>query len=197
MDRRAALKTFLFGTTAIAGNAASGGLLETLALADGRKVALAKAVVLGDPNLCSGCRTCEVVCSNFNSQGKNSSSLSRLLVQKDPFKGDYRPKTCYQCSEPPCLEACPTGALQIDSINRTYARVIDQRACIGCQKCLAACGDYFDPPRPRFEAENQKVIKCHLCLGDPQCVKFCPLGALRLERSETGLMIGYPIQREI
>jgi hypothetical protein len=27
-------------------------------------------------------------------------------------------------------------------------------------------------------------------------VKFCPLGALRLERSETGLLVGYPMIQE-
>lgn len=197
MDRRAALKTFLLGTTALTGTVALGGLLEILTLPDGRKVALAKGVVLADPNVCSGCRVCEVVCSNVNSQGKNTSSLSRLVLQKDYLKGDYQPKTCYQCSDPPCLKACPVSALQIDRRSRTDARVIDERACIGCQQCVAACGQYFDPPRPRFEAEAQRVIKCHLCFGDPQCVRYCPLGALRLERSESGLVIGYPIFREV
>lgn len=197
MDRRTALKTVLLGASALTGTGVRGGLFEVLALPDGRRVALARAVVLADPTVCSGCRLCEVVCSHVNSQGRNTTTLSRLLLQKDYLTGRYEPKTCYQCSDPPCLAACPTGALQVDTTSRTYARVIDGQRCIGCQRCVAACGQHFDPPRPRFEAEARRVIKCHLCFGDPQCVRFCPVGALRLERSEGGLMIGFPIQREI
>lgn len=197
MDRRTVLKTFLLTTTAVAGSAAVGGLLEVLTFSDGRKVALAKAVILADPNVCSGCRVCEVACTNFNSQGKNGSSLARVILEKDYLQGDYRPKTCYQCADPPCLQACPVTALQVDKRSGTYARVIDERACIGCRKCLEACARYFDPPRPRFEAEALRVVKCHLCFGDPECVKHCPLGALRVERSEGGLMMGYPILREV
>lgn len=196
MNRRAVLKVALLGTTAVGASVTLGGLLEVLTLPDGRRVALARAVVVADPNVCSGCRVCEIVCANLWSQGRNGASLSRLILDKDYLGGDYRPKTCLQCAEPPCLPACPVTALLVDARSGTYARVIDERACIGCRRCLEACARYFDPPRPRFDADRALAIKCHLCFGEPQCVEHCPLGALRVERAEGGLRMGYPILRE-
>lgn len=148
MNRRAVLKVALLGTTAVGASVTLGGLLEVLTLPDGRRVALARAVVVADPNVCSGCRVCEIVCANLWSQGRNGASLSRLILDKDYLGGDYRPKTCWQCAEPPCLPACPVTALLVDARSGTYARVIDERACIGCRRCLEACARYFGPPAP-------------------------------------------------
>jgi Fe-S-cluster-containing hydrogenase component 2 len=30
-----------------------------------------------------------------------------------------------------------------------------------------------------YDSERRRVIKCELCEGDPQCVKFCPTEALK------------------
>jgi anaerobic carbon-monoxide dehydrogenase iron sulfur subunit len=197
VNRRAVLKTVLLGGTALGATAALGGLFDVVTLPDGRRVALARAVVVANPNLCSGCRVCEVVCSNAWTGGRNGTSLSRVILDKDYVGGTYRPKTCWQCAEPPCLDACPVTALVVDRRSGTYARVIDERACIGCRKCVEACGRWFDPPRPRFDAEGERVIKCHLCFGEPACVEHCPLGALTLVRSEHGLRMGYPVVSEV
>jgi Fe-S-cluster-containing hydrogenase component 2 len=32
--------------------------------------------------------------------------------------------------------------------------------------------------------DNHKAIKCELCDGDPQCVRFCVTGALQYRESE-------------
>ena len=196
VDRRTLLKGLTLSALGFGSVVALGDLLEVLAFPNGVKVALAKAVIFADKALCSGCRICEIVCSNFNSSGQNTSSLARIFIEKEYLKGDYQPKVCYQCADPPCLKACPVGALRVDSLKGTYARLIDERTCIGCQECIKACQQYFRPPRSRFDPQRKRAIKCHLCLGDPQCVKFCPLGALRVERSETGLLVGYPMIQE-
>jgi len=196
VDRRTLLRGLTLGALGVGSVVAFGDLLGVLAFSNGVKVALAKAVIFADKALCSGCRVCEMACANINSSGRNSSSLARLSVEKEYLKGDYQPKVCYQCADPPCLKACPVGALQVDRLRGTYARIIDERTCIGCQECVKACQQYFRPSRSKFDPQRKKAIKCHLCFGDPQCVKFCPLGTLRMERSERGFLVGYPVIRE-
>ncbi len=191
--RRTVLKGITLGAFGLGSVVALGDLLEVFTFPNGQKIALARGVILADKSLCSGCRVCEMVCANFNSAGRNSPSLSRIFLEKEYLRGDYRPKVCYQCADPPCLKACPVTALQVERQRGTYARIIDERACIGCQKCIEACQGHFRPPRPRFDAQKHRSIKCHLCFGEPQCVKYCPLGVLRFERSEKGLLIGYPV----
>jgi carbon-monoxide dehydrogenase iron sulfur subunit len=196
VDRRTVLKGITLGAFGLGSVVVVGDLLDVLTLPNGQKVALAKAVILADKSLCSGCRVCEMVCANLNSGGRNSPSLSRIILEKEYLRGDYQPKVCHQCADPPCLKACPVTALQVDQQRGTFARVIDERVCIGCQKCIEACQRHFHPARPRFDVQKHRSIKCHLCFGDPQCVKYCPLGVLRLERSAKGLLVGYPVIRE-
>ena len=196
IPRRTVLKGFTLGTFALGSVVGLGSWLEVLTFPNGQKLALARGAILVDKSLCSGCRVCEMVCANFNSPGRSSSALARIILEKDYLRGDYQPKVCHQCADPPCLKACPVTALQVEKQRGTYARIIDERVCIGCQKCVQACERYFRPSRPRFDPQQHRSIKCHLCFGDPQCVKYCPLGVLRVERSERGLLVGYPIIRE-
>ncbi len=192
-DRRTILKSITLGAFGLGSVVALGDLLEVFTFPNGRKIALARGVILADKSLCSGCRICEMVCANFNSAGRNSPSLSRILLEKEYLRGEYQPKVCHQCADPPCLRACPVTALQVERQRGTYARIIDERACIGCQKCVEACQAHFRPARPRFDVQKHRSIKCHLCFGEPQCVKYCPVGVLRFERSEKGLLVGYPV----
>lgn len=174
---------------------AVGGGSTIFAYADGTKVALAKGVIVADPSLCSGCRICEAVCCSRNmSEGRNSGALSRIILEKNYLSGDYEQNVCFQCSQPLCLDACPTDprALHVDQKSGTYARDIDPDLCIGCEQCIEACEEVFKLPRPRYDPEYDVCIKCHLCHGDPQCVKFCPYGALHYKTSESGLKTGYP-----
>lgn len=193
VDRRTLLKSLALSALGVGSVVAFGDLIHVFALPNGRKVALARAAILADMSLCSGCRICEMVCANLNSMGRNTSSLARISIEKDYLRGNYKPKVCYQCAEPACLDECPMEAVQVDRKSGTYARVIDEKLCIGCQACVEACRGHFQPPRATFDAEREKAIKCHLCFGDPQCVKFCPLGVLRMERSKKGLLVGYPV----
>jgi ferredoxin len=127
LDRRTLLKGFTFSALGFGSLVAFGDVLESFVLPNGQKIALAKAAIFADKALCSGCRTCEMVCANFNSGGRNSSSLARISVEKEYVKGDYQPKVCYQCADPPCLKACPVGALRVDSLKGTYARIIEMK----------------------------------------------------------------------
>ena len=135
----------------------------------------AKGVIVVDSSLCVGCRTCEVVCSLFKA-GTCSPELSRIQVKADFLEIVFAPNPCLQCAEPLCMDACPTGAILLDEA--TGATVVEEALCIGCGECIEACGDSFAPPRLRLDAERQIVLKCDLCAGDPQCVRFCPIGAI-------------------
>ena len=79
--------------------------------------------------------------------------------------------TCKQCQSPECLSICPTGALYINE--KTGARVIDPETCSGCKLCIQACPQYPNSPI-RYDADRNICVKCDLCDGEPQCVKFCP-----------------------
>jgi Fe-S-cluster-containing dehydrogenase component len=91
-------------------------------------------------------------------------------------KAFFVPKLCNQCTHPPCVQVCPTGATY-----RTEDGVvlIDQKYCIGCQYCVQAC-----PYGARwFNARKGVTQKCYWCYHritkglQPACVEACPVGA--------------------
>ncbi len=151
----------------------------------------AKGMVIGDPSRCTGCRRCEIACTSFN-DGKSQPTLSRIKIVRNLNYGPGGAQsnaargagvygnllivqdTCRQCGHPvPCQLACPNGAIEI--VAPVNARVINVDKCTGCQMCQVACPWGMTV----FDAEKKKSSKCHLCNGDPECVKACPNSALR------------------
>ena len=130
---------------------------------------------------CSGCRTCEAVCTLSHDEVV-SPALARTWIVDHIRSSVIEGYTCKQCEGPECLYACPVeGALHIDPT--TGARVIDPEKCIGCKLCLEACIQYPNSPI-RYDAQREICVKCDLCGGDPLCVKFCPESALSLVKKE-------------
>jgi carbon-monoxide dehydrogenase iron sulfur subunit len=116
--------------------------------------------------LCTGCRTCEIMCS-LSRTGTINRYNARLKVSASD-EGIYSPIVCRQCEQPECLEACPIPeAMSID--NETGAVVVDEEECTGCRACVNACP--FDAIQV---SPDGKILKCDLCEGDPVCVKYCP-----------------------
>jgi Fe-S-cluster-containing hydrogenase component 2 len=71
------------------------------------------------------------------------------------------------------MTICPMKAISRDpELNRV---VVDYNTCIGCRSCVAVCP--FGAMS--YNALTQKVMKCDLCDGDPQCVRFCETKAIR------------------
>lgn len=151
----------------------------------------AQGMVIGDPTRCVGCRRCELACSEFN-DGKAQPSIARVKVARNYnfgpkgvllgfWRGEGRfgnhriiQDTCRQCPHPvPCQLACPYDAIEV--IPPVNARVINKEKCQGCRTCQRACPWGMTS----FDEELKKATKCHLCNGDPECVKACPSGALR------------------
>jgi Fe-S-cluster-containing hydrogenase component 2 len=196
LNRRTFLKGSAAGFTLVAGGLAAGGVLDIVAGAEEDDLPLSKGVVVANQELCSGCRTCEAVCTTVNSQGRTASGLARIILEKHYLKVEYEVNPCFQCVEPLCLPVCPVDAIIVDKKSGTNARLLQEDKCIGCLLCIEACGGVFTPPRPRFDKETEHAVKCHLCFGDPQCVKFCPCGALSYAFSEDGVKSGNPIITE-
>lgn len=137
------------------------------------------------PNRCTGCRVCELVCSEFH-EGQYQPSKARIQVLSFDETVQDIPIVCQQCADAPCLEACPQEALS-RNVN-TEAVVVDQELCIQCGACVSACvigKDQVDENHKlaiRLDDDYQMPLKCNLCDGDPQCVKFCPTEALLLTK---------------
>lgn len=122
--------------------------------------------LLTDNNVCTGCRYCEAVCSLVHFSEVNP-RLSRIKVMENTKKGTAEIFVCRQCSRPPCVKACPEGAMERDS--NTGAIIIKYENCNSCMACVSACpfGTIFIPE------EGKPPLVCDLCGGDPMCVKFC------------------------
>ena len=62
-----------------------------------------------------------------------------------------------------------------DSFGDLDEVTLDSHRCIGCSMCLAACpfGAIW------YDAGSKRIIKCDLCGGDPECIKWCFTEAIR------------------
>jgi len=117
---------------------------------------------------CTGCRLCESVCALFNEK-VNDPSRSRIRIVKKHSLGLSAPVVCHQCKKPSCAKTCPVEAIKKNPDGLVW---IDQELCIGCEACVSAC------PFGMMIALPEKVVKCELCGGDPQCVKYCATRAI-------------------
>jgi Fe-S-cluster-containing dehydrogenase component len=124
-------------------------------------------------DICLGCGTCVSVCSIYK-EGVVDDGLARVRLNRHIFQIEYTVDFCQQCHHAECYYACPENAISINS--KTGARVIDESACTGCKMCIEVCP--FD--MMFFCRDRNVAIKCDFCDGEPQCVKFCPTGALSI-----------------
>jgi len=82
------------------------------------------------------------------------------------------PTLCQQCESAPCVAVCPTAAMHADPAGNRVAW--EEAKCIGCRMCTVACpfGAVV------YDTRQQRIVKCDLCDGAPECVAFCPNSAL-------------------
>ncbi len=131
--------------------------------------------IITHPEKCTGCRLCESVCALYNEK-VNDLSRSRIRIVKRHSLGLSGPVVCHQCKKPSCAKACPVEAIKKNGDGLVR---IDQELCIGCEACVSAC------PFGMMIPLTEKVIKCELCGGDLQCVKYCATGAIEYADTET------------
>lgn len=125
-------------------------------------------------DLCSGCRTCQAICSLSNMKVWNPKKAALKIVPKFPKPGEYDIKVCTQCGI--CARVCPTEA--ISKNNDVF--IIDGEKCTRCGKCVEAC-----PFEVMILLNDMDVpFKCNGC---GECVRYCPRKALS-DRKEAGTL---------
>ena len=135
---------------------------------------------------CTGCFTCVVACRDWHDVPAGPASWIRVkTIEKGPYPDvfvAFLPMTCYHCSQPACVPACPVEA--ISKRHEDGIVTVDSDLCLGreeCGLCLEACP--YDAPQFGPE-ENAPMQKCDLCLDrwaegrKPVCVEACPMWAL-------------------
>ena len=122
---------------------------------------------------CTGCRSCETACS-FLYTGTYNPALSRVRVLSEQAICLSVPSLCMHCDDAPCAAACPEDALYREQERDTV--VLKEADCVGCGLCVEAC------PYGAMHLDEARGVafKCELCGGNPECIKVCAPGALRL-----------------
>ena len=133
-----------------------------------------------NPDECTGCHQCELACS-FHHDGAFNPARSRIKIFEFDAVGRFVPYTCTQCAEAWCMQACPTGAIVVDTA--TGAKMVIDDKCVGCKVCTIACP--FGTIN--YNQATGKVIKCDLCDGEPACATACPTAAITyIDADSTG-----------
>jgi Fe-S-cluster-containing hydrogenase component 2 len=139
-------------------------------------------VLVVDPDKCTGCKVCEMICS-LHHENEINPTKSRIHIISWEDEGIDVPMICQQCGDAPCEAVCPVNA--ISRTEDTGAMLIDEDTCIGCRMCINACP--FGAPTVR--PETRKVVKCDVCSGEPQCVEFCAPKAIQYMPAAKGVLL--------
>ena len=131
-----------------------------------------------DATRCVDCHTCEVACSSATDvePGIQKIKISQTWSGKFPnIKSSFLIRVCRHCTEPPCVAACPTGAISKRTSDGIV--VVDRDICNGCRLCLDACQYQV----PQFGSDGS-MQKCDFCVEqgkEPVCAVHCMTGALK------------------
>ncbi|MGI2900704.1 formate dehydrogenase subunit beta [Shewanella algae] len=179
------------------------GTADITPAAHARIGAVQQVTKLFDATKCTGCKACQVACSEWNDlreevgtfQGsyQNPMTLSpdswnimqyHEVVDDNQLRWQFTHTACMHCAAPACLKACSTAGAIVQHANGTVD--FDSDKCIGCGYCASACP--FNVPK--VSAKDNKAYKCTLCSDrlavglEPSCVKTCTTGALRFGTRE-------------
>jgi carbon-monoxide dehydrogenase iron sulfur subunit len=147
------------------------------------------------PELCTGCKTCELACAVAHSHSQNLLGAmiesppphTRLYVEATPISFSEilkTPMTCRHCDPAPCIAACIPQAMHRGPRDEV-TNVGGKHACIACGMCVMTCpfgmigrAAVSDPMSPT--GARVMAVKCDLCpdCEVPACVSACPTGAI-------------------
>jgi len=135
---------------------------------------------------CLACKSCEIACALAHSKSKvleeaiTESPRPQRMVTVEPVGESGVPIQCRHCEAAPCIEICPTGAIQ--RFDKQAPVTVDADLCIGCKLCMLICPFGV----LQIGSEGRAIIKCDMCYERlkegklPECVEACPTKALQL-----------------
>src|SRR5512143_3375848 len=139
-----------------------------------------------DQSRCIGCHACTTACKSENEVPLGVTRTYVKAVDVGVFpqaRRAFQVTRCNQCSDAPCVAACPTAAM----FTRPDGIVdFDKSACIGCKACMAACpydAIFINP-------EDHSAEKCNFCAHrldvglEPACVVVCPTQAILIGEAD-------------
>ena len=124
-----------------------------------------------DPDKCTGCRSCEVICSAYHAEPKYSivnPKRSRIRIVWDEWNNLWVPILAGAYTDVECL-----GRTEVTINGKEYGE---------CSFCGASC-----PSRDLFKEPDAPDVplKCDMCgeppPEEPMCVKWCLSDALTYE----------------
>lgn len=137
--------------------------------------------LLVDHDACIGCRACELACKQENRIPVGAQWIRVVQVGPMEVGGKmvmrFVPSRCRHCGKPPCIDACPEGAI---TRRDDGVVLIDPETCVGCKECIEVCP--FGAPQ--IDPETGSAGKCTLCMHridqglKPACVLACPTRAI-------------------
>jgi len=145
--------------------------------------------IIVNADLCTGCETCESVCSFVHDGEFNPINTRIHRVRIEPVLNVAL--ACQKCEDSPCIRSCPEKALEKD--DQTGSIIVDDDKCNGCGYCCQAC----EFGAITMHIQTQKALVCDLCenmkeefidpeIGEkePQCIAVCPKEAISLKTVE-------------
>lgn len=133
-------------------------------------------------DLCIKCWTCEIACKQWHEIPAGTYGMRRVHEKTEGtfpnVKRTFYSLSCLQCSNPACVEKCPTSAIEKNADTGIITVIEDK--CTGCGVCVEACPFGI----PEIEGKMAYICDCCSSIGikpgdSPYCVQSCPMQALR------------------